>query len=168
MTPGPTDPNTQILTEGHIMTDHTEDQNLTALALRNITDARVAGQHVRAAIVVGALEAERNLIEPADLADLAFEAWEAFADGSVDIPDSIGADVLIRLTAFVHERTAVNMADTLFGDREANICLHDGRAVRWMPDDDTLLVTYPLKTPGKPTTSTTVVLVRDRDIARAL
>lgn len=122
------------------MTDHTTER---AEAVERVRRAVVAAALSRLNIILEALAENREHMDRIDVEIAAFDAWTDFEATSAEVSRRLLADTLSRAAVFLPDITTLNLAGVAFGLIPANFEIGDGRIVRWEPDGEVLILTYP-------------------------
>lgn len=135
------------------------------IALDHVTTLSIAARVAHATTVCDALEEHRHALTTNELHDLAFGAWREFIDYDQTIPQRDVVAVFLRVARFLPEQIAVDLAaETFDADAETWQRFPGGSGLRWMPHDDTLILSYP--TGQKFPSVVEMVLVADRVLGR--
>lgn len=111
---------------------------------RAITAAQLAAQTARAASVFDAIDQQAERLTSHDRYDYAYSTWEAFVEIDQQLLDEDIARIAIRAARHMPEEAIIDLVDVQYGEHEKRIRFDDGSGLVWLPDDDTLILTYPL------------------------
>lgn len=124
-----------------------DHQNQQA-ALAAVTRAELAAQTARALAVFDAIDEQSPNLSEHDRYDLAYSTWQAFVDIDSALPDNDVAKVAIRASQHMPEEALIDLVDVQFGEHEKRIRLDEEHGLVWLPEDDTLILTYPARLAG--------------------
>ncbi len=138
------------------------------IALDHVHTLLIGARVAHATAVCDALEEHRAALTSNELHDLAFAAWREFIDWDSTLPRIPQRDVVtvfLRVARFLPTTIAVDLAaETFDADAETWQRFPDGSGLRWFPDDELLILSYP--TGRRFPSVTEVVLTPDRTLGR--
>ena len=111
-------------------------------AVAAVEQAIASASVARALAVFDALDANADHLTDSDRYDYSLREWNLMVDVDWPIPNEDIARATIRAAAHLPEHTMVDLIDAHFGEADTAVRLDDGSYLRWMPADETVIISF--------------------------